>query len=59
MRTIKTWVTETTEKMGMAAIKRRVPVLKELLETPENLKLEAYIENDEIVVKLKKKEEGE
>ena len=33
-------------------------LLKDVIENPESFKLEAFIENDEIVVKIRKKEES-
>lgn len=52
---IKTWITNLITKCGVATVKRKSPILKEVFDNPENLKLEAYIEGEEIVVRIKKK----
>ena len=44
-------------KVGIKKVKRKSSILKELLDNPENVKLEAYIENDELIVKIRKKED--
>ena len=38
--------------------RRKSKILKEAIDNPENFKLEAYIEGEEIIVKIKKKEES-
>lgn len=43
-------------KIGIAKAKRKSSILKAVLDNPEDIKLEAYIEDDEIVVKIKKRE---
>jgi hypothetical protein len=43
-------------KLGVNKAKRKSQILKELIDNPEGVKLEAYIEGDEIIVKIKKKE---
>ena len=54
---IKNWITETVGRAGIAIIKQRSPILKEVFDNPENLKIEAHFERDEIVVKIKKSED--
>lgn len=44
-------------KIGVNKAKRKSSILKEVIDNPENVKLEAYIEGDEIVVKIKRKNE--
>ena len=55
IETIKNWFKNLISKIGLATIKRRCPILKEVFDHPENVKLEAYVENDEIIIKVKKK----
>lgn len=43
-------------KTGIKKAKKKSSILKDLLDNPENIKLEAYIEDEEIVVKIKKRE---
>ncbi len=47
-------------KIGMSGVRRvthRKPsLIKEILDDPEKFKLEAFIENEEIVVKIKRKD---
>lgn len=43
--------------MRALGIKKRKPsLLKELMDNPEEFKLEGFIEGEEIIVKIKKKE---
>ncbi len=53
---LKTWLKNLMIKVGLHKTKKKSPILKEVLDNPENIKLEAYIENDEIIVKIRKKE---
>lgn len=53
---IKNWFKSLMIKVGMYKVKRKSSILKEVLDNPENIKLEAYIEGEEIVVKIKKRE---
>lgn len=52
---IKEKITNLIVNAGLSTIKRRSPILKEVLENPEGLKVEAYMEKDEIIVHIKKK----
>lgn len=36
---------------------KKVSMITEVMDSPERFKLEAYIENDEIIVKIKRKEQ--
>ena len=55
---IKKWFTELVVKIGFAKPKRKSTILKDLMDNPESVKLEAYIEGEEIIVRVKKKDEG-
>lgn len=43
-------------KMGVKKAKKKSSILKELIDNPENVKLEIYIEGEELILKVKKKE---
>lgn len=45
-------------KIGVFIAKQMSPVFKEAIENPENLKFEGYIEGDELVVRVKLKDES-
>lgn len=45
-------------KVGFKRAQQRVSIIKELMSDPENFKLEASIEGDEIIFVVKKKEEA-
>lgn len=53
---IKSWFKRLMMNLGITKVKKKSSILKEVLDNPDNIKLEAYIENDEIVVKIKKRE---
>ena len=53
---IKKWFKSLMIKFGIRKVKRKSSILKEVLDNPENIKLEAYIEGEEIIVKIKKRE---
>lgn len=53
----KKWFNELMIRIGINKTKRKSPILKELIDNPENVKLEAYLEGDELIVKIKRKEE--
>lgn len=38
--------------------KKQRTLLKDVVDNPESFKLEAYIDNDEIVIKVKRKDES-
>lgn len=54
---IKKCFDKLTMKIGIAIAKRMSPVIKEALDNPENLKFEGYINKDELIIKIKIKEE--
>ena len=54
---IKKCFDKLTVKIGMAIARRMSPVIKEAIDNPENLKFEGYISGDEIIIKVKIKEE--
>jgi hypothetical protein len=57
---IKETFNKVLTKIGVSGIKRfakkKSSVLKELMDDPEQFKMEAFIEDGEIIVKIKKKE---
>ena len=53
---IKGYFKRLMVKAGIKKAKKKSSILKDLLDNPENIKLEAYIEDEEIVVKIKKRE---
>lgn len=57
---IKNCFDKIKAKIGVFGVKqiarRKSKILKEVIDNPENFKLEAYIEGEEIIVKIKKKE---
>lgn len=55
---IKRCFEKMTVKIGLAIARRMSPVLKEAIDNPENLKFEGYIEKDELIIKVKIKEES-
>ncbi|MBO5906194.1 MAG: hypothetical protein J6Q84_07240 [Kiritimatiellae bacterium] len=55
IETIKEWFKNLISRIGLITIKRKCPILKEVFDHPENVKLEAYVENDEIIIKVKKR----
>lgn len=56
MGKIKRWFKNLMLEIGILKMKRKSTILKAVLDNPENVKLEAYIEDDEIIVKIKKRE---
>lgn len=59
---IKQTTNRILTKIGVSGIKkimkhknRRKTVLNDLLDNPENFKMEAFIENEEIIVKIKRR----
>lgn len=44
-------------KIGVKKVKKESNILKEALDNPEKMILTAWIEDDEIVIKIKKKQE--
>lgn len=55
---IKAWFTELMVKFGIGKAKHNSTILKDLIDNPESVKLEAYIEGEEIIVKIRKKDES-
>lgn len=53
---IKDWFKKIVINVGIKKVKRKSSILKTVLDNPEDIKLEAYIEGDEIVVKIKRRE---
>ena len=49
---------ELMMKLGLSIVKQMSPVIREAIDNPENLKFEGYIKGDEIIVKIKIKEES-
>lgn len=43
-------------KIGIKRAKKKSSILKELIDNPENVKLEVYIEGEELILKVKRKE---
>lgn len=55
---IKKCINKIGMKIGLHIVKSMSPVLKEAVDNPENLKFEGYIKNDELIIKVKIKEES-
>lgn len=53
---IKNKIVKSLSNVCISAMKKKSPVIKELFDNPENLKVEAYIEKEEIIVRIKAKE---
>lgn len=43
-------------KMTIKRMTKKPSLIKDVMDKPEEFKLEAFIENDEIIVKIKRKE---
>lgn len=43
-------------KIGIKRTKKKSSIIKELIDNPENVKLEVYIEGEELILKVKRKE---
>ena len=43
-------------KMTIKRMTKKPSLIKDVIDKPEQFKLEAFIENDEIIVKIKRKE---
>lgn len=52
----KKWFKNLMIKAGIKKAKRKSSILKEVLDNPDGIRLEAYIEGEEIIVKIKKRE---
>lgn len=56
INSVKAWLTDKVVGAAINTIKKKSPILKQVLEDPEGLKAEISIENDEILVRIKRKE---
>lgn len=56
MKQLKILIADSIAKILISGIKRKSTILKEVIDNPENVKIEAFIESGEITVKIKKKE---
>lgn len=54
---IKNCIDKMVTKIGISIARKMSPVIREAMDNPENLKFEGYIKGDEIIVKIKLKEE--
>lgn len=54
---IKNWITDAIGRVGLAVVKQKSPILKTVFDNPEDLKIEAHFERDEIIVSIKKKDD--
>lgn len=43
-------------RISIKKTEKKSSMIKEVMDTPELFKLEAFIENDEIIIKIKRKE---
>ena len=50
-------MTKFISKVTIKRKKKKPSLVKEVMDSPECFKLEAFIENEEIIVKIKRKEE--
>lgn len=50
---IKKYFEKITVKIGLEIARRMSPVLKEAIDNPENLKFEGYIDEDELIIKIR------
>ena len=57
IESVKAWFTDKVVDVAINTIKKKSPILKQVLENPEGLMAEVSIENDEILVKIKRKPE--
>lgn len=55
---IKGMIENTVYKVGISKAKKKNPIIEDLFENPENLKLEASFEGEEIIIKVKRKTES-
>lgn len=57
MKKIKDCINELTMKIAINIARKMSPVVREAIDNPENLKFEGRIKKDEIIVKIKIKED--
>jgi sporulation-control protein spo0M len=55
---MKQFFDKMVTKIGIGIAKKMSPVIKEAIDNPENLKFEGYIKGDEIIVKIKIRNES-
>lgn len=55
MKTIKARIIDAFVKAGISIIKMRSPILKEIFDNPENVKVVSYVEDDEVIIRIKKR----
>lgn len=55
MKTIKSMIADSVAHILLTALKMKSKILKEVIDNPENIKIEASLEGEEIIVKVKKK----
>ena len=51
----KAWINRLMVRLGISRAKKRSEVLKKLIDDPENFKIEAYIEDDELIIRVREK----
>lgn len=57
MFNIRKWIGEMIGKVGLSLFTKKVPIIKKLLERPEELMAEIYVLNDgTITINLKERE---
>lgn len=56
MKTFKRMIADSVAKIILSSVKRKSTILKEVIDNPENIQIEAKVDGGEIVVKIKKKE---
>jgi len=55
MRKLKNMIIDAMAHILLAAIKRKSPIIKDIVDNPENVRVEVDVYSDEIIVKLKKR----
>lgn len=53
---VKDLLSDGTIKIGMKKKEKKPFIIKQMIQNPEDYKMEAYIEGEEIIVKFKRKE---
>ena len=57
MLSLKKWIGDLIGKIGLSIFTKKVPIIKKLLERPEDLMAEIYIVKDgSITIKIKERE---
>lgn len=58
MLSLKKWIGNLIGKIGLSLFTKKVPIIKKLLERPEDLMAEIYIVNDgSITINIKERED--